>query len=156
MASAFPIAATARWPRIPGLGATLDSPTRLLGNWLLVWVLLLNLAFMPMWFVGGPSRAIPIGLLAAVVAYCVGLQVHWGLATRWVFAPEQVREGPARRAQFGMFVGSALVGLAITALTVAVGEALDGDPRVAKLVAVGLSFTATFALRRAIVFRPAA
>jgi len=100
------------------------------------------------------SRSPLAGLLAAVVAYCVGLQVHWALSTRWVFAPERVREGAARRAQFGMFVGSALVGLAITALTVAVGEALGGDPRAAKLVAVGLSFTATFALRRAIVFRP--
>lgn len=103
-------------------------------------------------FLGAMALGAP-PLLAAVVAYCVGLQVHWGLSTRWVFAPEQVREGAARRAQFGMFVGSALVGLAITALTVAVGEALDGDPRAAKLVAVGLSFTATFALRRAIVFR---
>ncbi len=104
-------------------------------------------------FLGGLALGAP-PLLAAVVAYCVGLQVHWGLSTRWVFAPEQVREGAARRAQFGMFVGSALVGLAITALTVAVSEALGGDPRAAKLVAVGLSFTATFALRRAIVFRP--
>ena len=55
--------------------------------------------------------------------------------------------------QFALFVGSALVGLAITALIVAGGEVLGRDPRAAKLIAVGLSFLATFALRRAIVFR---
>ena len=105
-------------------------------------------------FLGALALGAP-ALLAAVLAYCVGLQVHWGLSTRWVFAPEQVREGVARRAQFALFVGSALVGLAITALIVAGGEALGRDPRVAKLIAVGLSFIATFALRRAIVFRRA-
>lgn len=105
-------------------------------------------------FLGALALGAP-ALLAAVLAYCVGLQVHWGLSTRWVFAPEQVREGAARRAQFALFVGSALVGLAITALIVAGGEALGRDPRVAKLIAVGLSFIATFALRRAIVFRRA-
>lgn len=105
-------------------------------------------------FLGALALGAP-PLPAAVVAYCVGLRVHWGLSTRWVFAPEQVREGPARRAQFALFVGSALVGLAITALIVAGGEALEHDPRAAKLIAVGLSFIATFALRRVIVFRRA-
>jgi len=93
-------------------------------------------------------------VVAAVLGYCIGLQVHWALSTRFVFAPERVREGAGRRGQHALFVGSALVGLGITALTIAVGEAAGGDPRAAKLVAVGLSFIATFALRRAIVFRP--
>ncbi len=94
-------------------------------------------------------------VVAAVLAYCVGLQVHWALSTRFVFAPDRVREGAGRRGQHALFVGSALVGLGITALTIALGEAAGSDPRFAKLVAVGLSFVATFVLRRAIVFRPA-
>lgn len=104
-------------------------------------------------FLGGMALGVA-PILAAVVGYCIGLQVHWALSTRFVFAPGSVRTGPDRRAQHALFVGSALVGLAITALTVASGEALGGDPRAAKLVAVGLSFVATYALRRAIVFRP--
>jgi putative flippase GtrA len=94
-------------------------------------------------------------VLAAVLAYCVGLQVHWALSTRYVFAPDRVRQGVGRRGQHALFVGSAVVGLGITALTVALGEAAGTDPRAAKLVAVGLSFVVTFALRRAIVFRRA-
>lgn len=66
MASTYPFAAAVRWPRIPGLGSRIDPQTRLLGNWLLVWVLLLNMAFMPMWFVGGPLRAVPIGVFATI------------------------------------------------------------------------------------------
>ncbi len=94
-------------------------------------------------------------VVAAVLAYCVGLQVHWALSTRFVFAPDRVREGAGRRSQHVLFIGSALVGLGVTAVTIAAGEAAGSDPRAAKLVAVGLSFLATFALRRAIVFRPA-
>lgn len=94
-------------------------------------------------------------VVAAVLAYCLGLQVHWMLSTRFVFARDQVRTGAGRRGQHALFVGSALVGLGITALTITLGEAAGSDPRSAKLIAVGLSFVATFALRRAIVFRAA-
>ena len=66
MASTYPVSAAVRWPRIPGLGSILDPQTRLLGNWLLVWVLLFNVAFIPMWFIGGPSRFVPIGVFAAI------------------------------------------------------------------------------------------
>ena len=77
------------------------------------------------------------------------------LSTRFVFAPDRVRDGAGKRGQHALFVGSALVGLGITTLTIAIGQAAGADPRAAKVIAVGLSFVATFALRRAIVFRRA-
>ena len=61
-----------------------------------------------------------------------------------------------RHRQKLLFVGSALVGLAITTAIVGVGTAMGLDPRLAKLAAILVSFQTTYLLRRHIVFRAAA
>jgi small basic protein len=56
--------------------------------------------------------------------------------------------------QKALFVGSALIGLALTMAVVGLGARLGLDPRLAKLVAVATSFVATWLLRNRIVFVP--
>ena len=63
-------------------------------------------------------------------------------------------KGAGRGRQKLLFIGSALVGLALTTLIVAVGEHAGIDPRLAKIVAVGTSFVATYLLRKVVVFAP--
>lgn len=46
-----------------------------LGHWLLVWVILANIVFLPMWLIGAPPRAVPI-----MAAGIVGLLVRKGPA----------------------------------------------------------------------------
>ena len=55
-----------------------------------------------------------------------------------------------------LFVGSALVGLAVTTAIVGTGSAFGFDPRIAKLAAIVFSFQTTYLLRRHIVFRATA
>ena len=92
---------------------------------------------------------------AAAAAYSLGIVVHWLLSSRTVFAQGVARRGPERTRQKAMFVISALIGLALTTATVTTGAALSLDPRLAKLAAIGLSFTVTWLLREKLVFRSA-
>jgi putative flippase GtrA len=97
-----------------------------------------------------------VGLIAAgasAIGYCAGIGAHWILSSRMVFADSVAEQGPARTRQKGMFVLSALIGLAITTVIVGLATALHGDPRPAKLVAIFASFTATWLLRKHLVFR---
>jgi putative flippase GtrA len=91
---------------------------------------------------------------ASASAYALGILVHWGLSSRAVFADGVARSGPARHVQKALFVGSALIGLALTMAVVGLGARLGLDPRLAKLVAVATSFVATWLLRNRIVFVP--
>jgi len=50
-------------------------------------------------------------------------------------------------------VGSALIGLALTTLIVGMGTALGMDSRASKILAIAVSFTATWLLRKRIVFQ---
>lgn len=96
-----------------------------------------------------------LGLLAAPAAalsYSLGIVVHWFISSRAVFIAGVAERGPARTRQKAMFVASALVGLALTAGIVGLGAAIGIDPRLAKLAAVGVSFTATWLLRARVVF----
>ncbi|MFC4293787.1 GtrA family protein [Novosphingobium tardum] len=90
---------------------------------------------------------------ASVAGYMTGLALHWMLSTRFVFAGQTAGGGLARWRQKLLFVGSALVGLLVTAAVVAAGTGFGLDPRAAKIVAVAASFTATWVLRSRIVFR---
>ena len=93
---------------------------------------------------------------ASALAYALGIAVHWLVSSRKVFTGSVAGHGPARTRQKALFVGSALVGLAVTTGTVAAASSLGLDPRIAKLVAVGASFTVTWLLRDGVVFRKAA
>ena len=91
-------------------------------------------------------------MLASGVGYCAGIGAHWWLSSRAVFAGGLAAPGGDRRRQQGLFLGSALVGLAITMGVVGLGARLALDPRLAKLGATALAFQATYLLRRRIVF----
>jgi putative flippase GtrA len=90
---------------------------------------------------------------ASAIGYSAGIVAHWILSSRKVFTDAIAKEGAARTHQKAMFVVSALIGLAITTVIVSLITALHGDPRLAKLVAISASFTATWLLRKHLVFR---
>jgi putative flippase GtrA len=93
---------------------------------------------------------------ASATGYCAGILVHWLISSRLVFADGAAARGTGERhRQKLLFVGSALVGLAVTTAIVGGGSALGLDPRLAKLVAIAVSFQTTYLLRRHIVFRAA-
>jgi len=90
---------------------------------------------------------------ASAFGYCAGIAAHWLLSSRAVFAGRVAERGRARLRQKGLFVGSALVGLGITTAIVWAGDAAGFDPRLAKLLAIAVSFTITWLLRSRMVFR---
>ncbi|MCB2057883.1 MAG: GtrA family protein [Novosphingobium sp.] len=90
---------------------------------------------------------------AAALGYSLGIVVHWLLSSRAVFSQGVAASGPQRTWQKAMFVGSALFGLAITTVVVGTASTLGTDPRIAKLVAVVVSFAATWLLRERVIFR---
>ncbi len=92
-------------------------------------------------------------VLASTIGYVLGIVAHWILSSRTVFTQSVADERGARNRQKALFVGSALVGLALTAMIVGTGSALGLDSRLAKIVAVGASFVATWLLRKQVVFR---
>ena len=89
---------------------------------------------------------------AAAAGYLTGLVAHWFMSSRAVFVGQLADKGTQRWQQQGLFLGSALVGLAITMAIVGLGHALGADPRLAKLAAIAVSFQVTYILRRKIVF----
>ncbi len=96
----------------------------------------------------GGAQAVP----ASVAGYVLGIVAHWLLSSRAVFVANVAVGGAARNWQKGLFVLSALIGLGLTTTIVAIAESLALDPRLAKLVAIGVSFLATWLLRSQIVF----
>ena len=90
---------------------------------------------------------------ASALGYGLGIAVHWLGSSRKVFNGSVASPGAARTRQKALFVGSALIGLAVTTAVVAAASGLGLDPRLAKLVAVGASFTITWLLRDSVVFR---
>ncbi|KPF54183.1 MULTISPECIES: GtrA family protein [Novosphingobium] len=104
-------------------------------------------SFLALLALGVPAMA------ASALGYALGIAAHWLLSSRAVFAENVAASGPARLRQQALFVGSALVGLAITTLVVGGMVQLGLDPRTAKIVAIALSFAATWVLRKQVVFR---
>ena len=91
---------------------------------------------------------------ASAIGYTIGIGVHWMLSSRKVFKDRVSERGTTARAQQkAMFVISALLGLGTTTAIVAGGNALAVDPRISKLVAIGISFQLTYFLRNLIIFR---
>ena len=90
---------------------------------------------------------------AAAIGYSFGILAHWLMSSRAVFQDRVADGGNARAKQKALFVISALVGLALTTLIVGLGDWSGVDPRAAKLVAIVVSFVATWVIRAKVVFR---
>lgn len=92
-------------------------------------------------------------VLASAAGYSLGIVAHWVLSSRAVFADSVSAERVQRTRQKALFVGSALIGLALTTMIVGAGTAAGLDSRLSKIVAIGASFTATWLLRKRVVFQ---
>ena len=90
---------------------------------------------------------------ASAIGYTLGIAAHWIMSSRAVFIGHVAERGAQRSRQKALFVVSALVGLALTTAIVWAGDASGMDPRLAKLIAIGASFTVTWLLRSRVVFR---
>ena len=90
--------------------------------------------------------------IASGLSYLTGMVAHWFLSSRLVFGAYLAQPGAARGKQQGLFLVSALAGLTLTMVIVGIGDGMGLDPRLAKLVAVAVSFNATYLMRRKIVF----
>jgi putative flippase GtrA len=90
--------------------------------------------------------------LAAACGYIAGIVCHWLISSRLVFVGRVAGESAGRRQQQALFVLSALVGLGITTGIVGLGSRYGLDPRIAKGIAIVVSFQATYMLRKKVVF----
>lgn len=90
--------------------------------------------------------------LAAACGYMVGIVCHWLISSRMVFVGHVAEDSASRRNQQALFVLSALVGLGITTGIVGIGSRYGLDPRIAKGIAIVVSFQATYVIRKKVVF----
>lgn len=90
--------------------------------------------------------------MASALSYSAGIIVHWLISTRFVFVHKAQTAGMARTRQKALFLASALTGLGLTVAIVALGDGWGFDPRLAKLVAIAVSFQTTYLLRKTLVF----
>jgi putative flippase GtrA len=102
-------------------------------------------------FMAALSAGVPPAL-AAALGYCGGIVCHWIISTRTVFVGRVADAGPGRRQQQALFALSALIGLGVTTVIVGLGSRQGLDPRLAKGIAMVVSFQATYLLRRRVVF----
>ncbi len=93
--------------------------------------------------------------LAAAIAYTLGIVAHWVLLSRGVFKEGVAERGVARTQQKVIFFVTTLAGLALTTAVVSVLVALGVAPIVTKVLAVVLSFTLNWLIRKRYIFRPA-
>ena len=100
------------------------------------------------------SLAVPAAA-ASAFGYALGIVAHWLLSSRAVFADTVAERGRERTKQKALFVVSAMIGLGLTTGIVGLADLGGIDPRLAKLVAIGVSFTVTWMLRNKVVFRRA-
>jgi putative flippase GtrA len=100
------------------------------------------------------SLAVPAAA-ASAFGYALGIVAHWLLSSRAVFADTVAERGRERTKQKALFVVSAMIGLGLTTGIVGLADLGGIDPRLAKLVAIGVSFTVTWMLRNRVVFRSA-
>ncbi len=96
------------------------------------------------------NSAIGHPTLSGVAGYACGIVLHYQLSRQFVFATVGSAKSAHRR--FVEFVGSGLVGLAVTAVVIAAATGVGVSPIVAKVMAAGASFIGVYAIRRAIVF----
>lgn len=99
--------------------------------------------------------AIHVGIPAvssAVAGYMSGLVIHWLMSSRFVFLGAIRPSGAERSRQKLLFIASALAGLGITTSVVGWGLRWGIDPRATKLIALCISFQATYLIRSKVVF----
>jgi putative flippase GtrA len=89
---------------------------------------------------------------ASALGYGCGVLIHWRISSRVVFVATAAPGGPARTRQKGLFLASALIGLALTTAIVALAPSLGLQPLGAKLIAIVASFQITYMLRKSVVF----
>lgn len=104
-------------------------------------------SFLALLALGAPAAA------SSAFGYGLGIVAHWLLSSRAVFADTVASRARERTRQKALFVVSAMIGLALTTGIVGLADLGGIDPRIAKLVAIAVSFTATWMLRNKIVFR---
>ncbi len=92
---------------------------------------------------------------AAAAGFILGIAVNWLVSSRVMFADRVAGAGPQRRRQQALFLVSALVGLVLTTVIVGGAPILAINPRLAKLVAVAVSFVTTSGMRHVMVFSKA-
>lgn len=102
-------------------------------------------------FVSLGVTGMPIALLSAL-SYSAGVLVHWLISSRLVFGGELRAVGVERARQQALFLLSAFSGLLITVAIISLAVQAGIDARLAKLVAIAVSFQATYLLRAKIVF----
>ena len=102
-------------------------------------------------FMAALSVGVPPAL-AAACGYIVGIVCHWLISSRMVFVGQVAEDSATRRHQQALFVLSALVGLGITTAIVGLGSRYGLDPRIAKAIAIVVSFQATYVIRKKVVF----
>ena len=102
--------------------------------------------FMAALSIGVPPAA------AAACGYMVGIVCHWLISSRMVFVGHVAEDAASRRQPQALFVVSALVGLGITTGIVGIGSRYGLDPRIAKGIAIVVSFQATYVIRKKVVF----
>ena len=90
---------------------------------------------------------------ASAAGYSLGILAHWLMSSRAVFQDSVADGGIARTRQKALFVISALIGLGLTTAIVGFGDWSGIDPRLAKGVAIVVSFLVTWLIRSRIVFR---
>ena len=90
--------------------------------------------------------------IAAATGYIAGIACHWAISSRLVFPAQVAVSTAGRRHQQALFLLTALVGLGITTGIVGIASRYGLDPRLAKVVAIIVSFQATYVLRRKVVF----
>jgi len=102
-------------------------------------------------FMAAMSVGVPPAL-AAAFGYIVGIACHWLLSSKLVFIGQVALDSSGRRQQQALFVLSALVGLGLTTGIVGLGSRYGLDPRIAKGIAIVVSFQATYVIRKKVVF----
>lgn len=91
---------------------------------------------------------------SAFLGYTAGVAVHWLLSSRFVFIDAKQRHGRGKLLRQTLFVATALLGAGLTTGTVGLAVSVGLGPVVSKVIAVAVSFQATYLLRRYVVFSP--
>lgn len=89
---------------------------------------------------------------SAAIAYTLGIIAHWILLSRSVFEDGTHEAGAARTRQKAVFLFATWAGLAVTTAIVGLSVEYGADPKLAKGVAVVISFVMNYFIRKHFIF----